>query len=132
MTESLMQSATELANTLAEENRALGSLELARAVTLLDAKLRATSAFIAAQAREASNPDELRTRRQLIQDAAVRLRDLAADNKRLLEHAIRVQGRVIGSIVEALPKVTSGVQRYGASGAMAASRVRPIALAARV
>jgi hypothetical protein len=129
MTQELIQSATALAETLAEENRALGSLEFARAATLVDAKERA-SAFIAAQAREASAPPEMRTRRQVLEAALARLRDLAAENKRLLERAIIVQGRVIGSIVEALRK-TPIAPRYGASGALAGATTRPMALSAR-
>jgi hypothetical protein len=126
-----MQSAGALADTLAEENRALGGLELARAVTLLDAKLRATSAFIAAQAREASAPQNSRTRSQQVEAAVLRLKDLAAENKRLLERAIIVQGRVIGSIVEALPKIAPGTRHYGATGVLAGPRMLPMALSAR-
>ena len=131
MTHELVQSATALADTLEEENHALRGLELARAVTLLDAKVRATSAFIAAQAREASAPLDLRTRRQLVEAAVLRLRDLAAENERLLERAIVVQGRVIGSIVEALSRVTARTRRYGATGALAGPGMRPMALSAR-
>jgi hypothetical protein len=130
MTQELMQSATVLADALAEENGALDRLEFARAVTLVDAKDRATSAFIAAQARAASAPMEMRTRRQILEAALVRLRDLAAENTRLLERAIVVQRRVIGSIVDALPK-TPSAPRYGASGAIAGANMRPMALSAR-
>jgi len=130
MKEELMQSAVALADVLTEENGALGRLELARAVTLVDAKERATSEFIAAQAREASAPQEMRTRRQVLEATLGRLRDLAAENKRLLERAITVQGRVIGCIVEALPKAPSA-PRYGASGALAGAAMRPMALSAR-
>jgi hypothetical protein len=38
---------------------------------------------------------------------------------------------VIGSIIEALPKVAAGAPRYGASGAIAGARMRPMALSAR-
>ena len=131
MTQDLIQSAAALADTLAEENRALSGLELARAAMLLDAKLRATSAFIAAQAREASAPPNLRTRRQLMEAAVLRLKDLAAENKRLLERAIIVQGRVIGCIIAALPKIAAGTRHYGATGAFAGPRMRPMALSAR-
>jgi hypothetical protein len=130
MTQELMQSAIALADALAEENRALDSLAFVRAAELLDAKTRATASFIAAQAREASAPSEMRTRRQVLEAAVVRLRDLAAENKRLLERAIIVQGRVIGSIVGALPK-SGPAPRYGSSGAFADRHVRPMALSAR-
>lgn len=130
MTQELVQSAIALAEALAEENRALESLTFAQAATLLEAKTRATSAFITAQAREASAPPGARTRRQQLEPTVVRLRDLAAENKRLLERAIIVQRRVIGSIVDAIPKAGSA-PRYGASGAFAGGHVRPMALSAR-
>ena len=130
MTEDLVQSATVLADALADENQALGALEFARAALLLDAKNRATAAFIAAQAREASAPAEMRTRRQVLEATIVRLRDLAAENKRLLERAIIVQRRVIGSIVDTIPKA-GPAPRYGASGAFASGDVRPMALSSR-
>jgi hypothetical protein len=132
MTQDLMQSAAALADALAEENQALGGLELGRAVTLLDTKLCAVSAFIAAEARAASAPQGARPRRQLVEAAVLRLRDLAEENKRLLERAIIVQGRVIGSIVAALPRIAAGTRHYGATGALAGSRLRPMALSARV
>jgi hypothetical protein len=132
MTQKLLQSATLLADTLAAENRALAGLDFAHAVALLDAKLRATDAFVAARAHAASAPDELRNRRHLVEDVATRLRELAAENKRLLERAVIVQGRVIGAIVRAVPKATGGVPRYGAGGALAeTTRMRPMALSAR-
>ncbi len=130
MTQELMQSAIALADALADENRALSKLEFAHAATLLEAKTRATSAFIAAQAREASTRPEARTRRPVLEATIVRLRDLAAENTRLLERAIIVQRRVIGSIVNAIPKA-GNAPRYGASGAFAGGYVRPMALSAR-
>jgi hypothetical protein len=132
MTQQLLQSAGALADTLAAENRALAGLDFVRAVTLLGAKLRATDAFIAAHEQVASAPDEMRGRRRLFTDVAARLRELAAENKRLLERAVIVQGRVIGAIVSAVPKVVGGVPRYGAGGVLAeTTRVRPMALSSR-
>ena len=130
MTQELIQSAIALADTLAEENRALDRLEFAHALSLLEAKMRATSAFIAAQAHAASAVPEARAHRQPMEATAARLRDLAAENKRLLERAIIVQRRVIGCIVGALPRSESA-PRYGASGAFAGRHVRPMALSAR-
>jgi hypothetical protein len=70
-------------------------------------------------------------RRRLLAVVAARLRELADENKRLLERAVIVQGRVIGAIVRAIPKVTGGVPRYGAGGGFAdTARMRPIALSA--
>jgi len=132
MTHDLLQSATALAYTLAAENRALAELDFTRAVTLLDAKQRATDAFAAAHARAATTPDDMRTRRSLIMDVATRLRELAGENKRLLERAVVVQGRVIGAVVRAIPKAVGGAPRYGSGGALSeATRMRPIALSAR-
>jgi prepilin-type processing-associated H-X9-DG protein len=128
MTQDLVQSAMALADALAEENRALDGLEFARAARWLEAKAQATSAFIAAQAWEA--PAAMRTRRQVLEAAVVRLRDLAAENKQLLERAVIVQRRVIGSIVDAIPK-SGPAPRYGSSGAFADGHVRPMALSSR-
>ena len=122
MTQDLAKAAGVLAETLAAENQALAALDYRRAVTLLDAKRSAAEAFAtAAQAQ------------RMTADVVTRLRDLAAENKRLLERAVMVQGRVIGAVVRAIPKVTGGVPRYGAGGAFTGNtRIRPMALSARV
>jgi len=126
----VLQSAGALADTLAAENRALAGLDFSAAVALLGAKQRATDAFIAAHGAPAVG--EPIGRRRLLAEVAARLRELAAENKRLLERAVIVQGRVIGAIVRAVPKVVGGVPRYGAGGALAeATRVRPMALSSR-
>ena len=128
MTQDFLQSATALADTLAAENRALTNLDFGRATALLAAKQRATEAF----AQAATTSEDMRTRRNLFADVATRLRDLGAENQRLLERAVFVQGRVIGAIVRAVPKLAGGVPRYGAGGAVSeTARVRPIALSAR-
>ena len=132
MNQELLQSATRLADTLAAENRALAGLDFARAVALLGAKLRAADEFVAARAQAGAAPDEMRNWRSSVEEVATRLRDLAAENKRLLERAVVVQGRVIGAIVHAIPKAVGGVPRYGAGGALAEStRMRPMAFSAR-
>ena len=64
---------------------------------------------------------------------ARRLGELAGENKRLLERAVIVQGRVIGTVVRAIPKAVGGAPRYGAGGALSeTARMRPMALSARV
>ena len=132
MNQELLQSATTLADTLAAENRALSDLDFTSAANLFGAKLRATDAFVAAHARAAAAPGEPRDRRRLVGDVVTRLRELTAENKRLLERAVLVQGRVIGAVVRAVPKVTRGVPRYGSGGALTeTSRVWPMALSAR-
>jgi len=123
MTQQFLQAATALADTLAAENRALAVLDFAGAVALLGAKQRATEAFVAA-----ATPVDMRNQNAV----ATRLRELAVENKRLLERAVTVQGRVIGAIVRAIPKAVGAAPRYGAGGAFAgATRIRPIALSAR-
>ncbi len=130
MIQEFLQSVAALADTLAEENRALAGLDFGRAVMLLETKQRATDAFAAAH--HAATPDAMRTRRSLVEPLVRRLRDLADENKRLLERAVTVQGRVIGAIAGAIPKTIGGAPRYGSRGALAdVSRMRPIALSAR-
>jgi hypothetical protein len=58
------------------------------------------------------------------------LESLAAINRRLLERAIYVQGRVIGSIARAIPR-GAGTPRYAADGMVAASCSQPVAFVAR-
>jgi hypothetical protein len=121
VTQDLTQAAVALAATLVAENQALIGLDFRRAAALLDEKRRAADAFAAA-AQD----------RQVAADVVTRLRDLAAENKRLLERAVLVQGRVIGAVVRAIPKVVGGVPRYGAGGAFTGNtRMRPMALSAR-
>ena len=55
------------------------------------------------------------------------MRDLAEQNKQLVEHAIAVQGRVIGMLVRAAPKALARSPRYTAGGAIAAApRMQPV------
>jgi hypothetical protein len=104
VTPELIAAAVHLADTLAHENHALAALDLPRAAGLLDEKTRAMDGFVAAQAmlergaRGALASDQGREAEQL----AGRLRDLALENRRLLEHAIAVQGRVIGLVAHAV------------------------------
>jgi hypothetical protein len=88
MTPDLIAAAVARADALTHENRALEALDLARAVTLLDKKRLATTAFIAAQARAASATTSASARdgRPVAEQVAAQLRDLADENKRLLEH----------------------------------------------
>ena len=134
MTRELIAAAARLADTLAEENGALAALDLTRAAGMLDDKTRALEAFTAAQAliergeaasRQTTSPPEA-------EQVVTRLRNLADENRRLLEHAIAVQGRVIGLVARAIPgKVAEqdGI-RYGADGGRAEPRSRSVALSA--
>lgn len=134
MTPDLINAAVALADTLTQENKALAALDLPRAVTLLDRKRQATAAFIAAQARAASTATAASARdaRPLAEQVAAQLRDLADENKRLLERAITVQGRVIGTLARVVPRALARAPRYNAGGAIAdGPRPPPVALSAR-
>ena len=63
--------------------------------------------------------------RQEVVKQAERLRTLAEENKRLLERAIAVQARVIGTLVSGVKPVA---QRYGAQGSLHRSALGAIAL----
>jgi hypothetical protein len=120
MTPELIAAAVRLADTLAQENRALTALHLPRAAGMLEAKTRALEAFAAAQilAEKGVAGALASDRRREAEQLAARLRDLARENRRLLEHAIAVQGRVIGLVARAGPDQATelGGARYGASG----------------
>jgi flagellar biosynthesis/type III secretory pathway chaperone len=132
MTPELIAAAVRLADALAQENRALAALDLPRAAGILDAKTRALEAFAAAQALAAAGVRPVDSREEAEQLAA-RLRDLAQENRRLLEHAIAVQGRVIGLVARAVPSASGqGGTQYGSDGGLAGGK-RPggIALSCR-
>ena len=127
MNRRLIEAAVALADTLMRENAALLAQDLAGAAAMLERKQAAAAAFAAAQAEDTA-PDAADADRQRL---AARLRDLAAENRRLLEQAIRVQGRVIGIIGRAAaPKPP--VAGYGATGAAARGVVAPVIISARV
>ncbi|MBN9562577.1 MAG: hypothetical protein J0H14_17895 [Alphaproteobacteria bacterium] len=124
MSPALIDAAIRLADALARENEALAALDLPRAAGMLADKQRAADAFFAAQALL---PDGLPTTAG--RDVAERLGILAEENHRLLERAIAVQGRVIGTLARAVRPETLG---YGARGGRTvASRPSAIALSAR-
>jgi len=92
--------ATRLAQILEQENAALAAFDFPRATALLAEKQEALRLF-------AAEPPG---------NAPARLRELADTNRRLLERAIAVQGRVIELVASALPPpATTG--RYAATGA---------------
>ena len=127
MTQSIIAAATALAELLDRENGALRALDFTAATALFPAKQRAADSFAVAQSKLGVLPAELRPEFERI---ARRLRDLAAENRRLLEHAISVQGRVIDIIVKALPRALDTAPRYGAQGASSLARLPPVALSA--
>lgn len=119
--------ADALASTITAENNALAALDLPVAVRLLAQKRQHGEAFLTAQARSlaAGLP-------ALPRDRLKQLAELAADNKRLLERAITVQGRVISSIAHAVPRaIASPSQRYASDGKPASARPVAMALSAQ-
>ena len=131
MMQSLIIAGVRLADALREENEALSRLDLPRAATLADVKIRASDAFAAAFAATAKTGARPQGTERATTDALqTRLKDLGAENRRLLERAISVQSRVIETIAgAALPRAQPAT--YGGGGYRAAPRVAPsLALAA--
>ena len=142
MTPELIAAALRLTETLAAENHALAALDLTRAAGMLEDKTQALAAFEAAQAliergEAASRPASSEAEAAQVAQAeqvATRLRTLAEENRRRLEHAIAVQGRVIGLVARAaIPGQVAeqGGIRYGAHGGAAEPKPRSVALSAR-
>jgi hypothetical protein len=108
--------AVRLAAILSEENAALAALDFPRAVALLPAKTLAAEAVLAA-------PDAT---------AAPLLAPLAEENRRLLQHAMSVQGRVIEIIARAIPRALQQTGAcYGAQGKVPCPRMPAISVSAR-
>ncbi len=138
MTEDLATAADRLAEVLAAENAALVAVDLARAGAMLADKTSAAAAFVAAQAAShgvsyggshgTSNGNRSGTRPVALE----RLQDLVTENQRLLDIAIKVQGRVLGVIARALPRALRdpAATRYGAQGRMASARPSAFAISA--
>ncbi|MGH7119353.1 MAG: hypothetical protein ACREFP_10275 [Acetobacteraceae bacterium] len=130
MNQHLIDAAVELADTLARENEALTRLDLARAAAMLSAKQRATQAF--EQARTAPPHATHQASPALAPEVERRLAALAEENRRLLERAIHVQRRIIGTVAAALPRAAEPARSYRPDGALALGRKIPaFALSAR-
>jgi hypothetical protein len=130
MTPELIDAVGRLADTIARENLALGALDLPLAAGMLAEKAAAIAAFNAADSlAQRTGPYMLagRQREETLKQAE-RLRALAAENKILLERAIAVQGRVIGTIVAG---AKPAAQRYGAKGGLYHGAPGAMALSAR-
>lgn len=108
--------AERLAALLEAENTALRALDITAVAEMLSAKRAAVDAL-------ADEPIGAET--------AERLRLLATDNRRLLERAIAVQGRVVALVADALkPPLTA--PRYARDGAITPMRACvPMAFSAR-
>jgi hypothetical protein len=126
MTRRLVETAVALADTLARENAALAAMDLGGAARLLEEKQAALARFAAAQ----ETPPLDAAERALALQVGERLQVLAAENKRLLERALRAQTRVLGIVAGAARVATS--DRYAASGTRAPARAAPaVVLSAR-
>jgi hypothetical protein len=130
MIEPLMLAAQRLAEALRAENEALARLDLAAAADLATAKRQASDAFAAAYdaasrtGTRAAGADRVRA-----EEIATRLRDLTAENRRLLERAIDLQSRVIETIAGAAKPPGPGT--YGDRGRVREGRPAPISFASR-
>ena len=95
---------------LRQENAALKQLDIAKASLLLQEKLAAARGLNAA-------PTLSRTPEATAM--ALRLRDLAHENRRLLERAILAQSRVVELVARAARGAAQANGGYGAKGAPA-------------
>ena len=128
MNRRLIDAAVALADTLARESAALAAMDLAGAAAMLPAKQAAAASFAAAQALPM--PPAMPSQVEALRAVAERLRDAAEENRRLLERALRVQGRVVGIVARAArPKPAA--PRYAASGDLAPDRAAPLLVSAR-
>lgn len=127
MTEDLADATARLAEVLAAENAALAALDLPRAGAMLAEKTRAADAFVAAQQASRGNSSAMGAA------APAHLRTLVAENQRLLQQAMTVQGRVIGIIARAVSRALRdpAATRYGAHGRAAPARLSAVAISAR-
>ena len=119
MTTPLLSAAARLVQVLKAENTALQALDAPAAAALLEEKLAATRALAEAATQRPASA------RQTPESAglALQLRDLAEENRRLLERAIQVQSRVLDMVARAARQgVAQSSGRYGASGAATADR----------
>lgn len=122
MNEALELAAVQLAEVLMAENTALDAFDLPGAAALLTRKTSAAEAFIAAC---------VAAPRATAHEGA-RLARLAEENRRKLQRAIAIQGRVIEIIARAVPRaLQQAAPRYGAQGRVAASRLPALAVSAR-
>lgn len=116
MESALIAALMRLADVLARENTALAALDLAGAAAMLAEKQRAGTEF--ALAWERASPLEAVADGQTIVALARRLKEASVENRRLLEHGIAVQGRVLAAVARAVPRALAvhAPARYGAAG----------------
>jgi hypothetical protein len=122
MSEDLVANVVRLADVLRRENSALAALDLARAASMLAEKRMAADALSVAQSMSGSLGGA--SDRPKLLDAASELKELATENRVLLERAMAVQSRVIGVMVRAAPPAPT--PRYEPTGVLRRTG-RPIA-----
>jgi len=111
MTTALIETVSGLADTLMRENAALDALDLSAAVAVLPEKRRALALL-----SEAAPTPISAEQRPAMESALKRLRELAGENRVLLQRALTVQSRVIDIVAGSLPRAEP-VGRYGVGGA---------------
>ncbi len=127
MTQALTAATEQLADTLEAENAVLRALDLPAAGALLADKQAAAAALNQALAAAAGAGGPAHP---ALRTAALRLRELAEENRQLLERGIAVQSRVLGVLAQAA-RASSPAPRYGRLGAYAAGPAAGWALSAR-
>jgi flagellar biosynthesis/type III secretory pathway chaperone len=131
MIEALMIAAQRLMEALRAENEALARLDLAAAGELAVTKRQAADAFAAAyDAASRTGSRAEGNDRSRAEEVALHLRDLTAENRRLLERAIELQSRVIETIAGAAKPAGPGT--YGARGRLREGRGGAVSVLSRV
>lgn len=132
MTDPVHLAAAELADVLEAENAALRSMDLPRAIAQVPLKearadrLRLALSGIGPE-RSGRPPETLVDSRAM----ATRLQALAVENRRLLERAIGVQGRLIAILARAAPLPPIGYGDAARRGTGNRRSMAPMALCAR-
>lgn len=125
----MLSAAAWLSRVLAAENAALLALDIPAAAALLQDKLAAAHGLSVAAAEAGRSPTRLSSRgTPEAAGLALQLRDLAEENRRLLERAVLVQGRVLDMVARAASRGAAQASgRYGPGSAAVPER-GPMAL----
>ncbi len=123
MTNEVVSAAARLADVLARENAALTAMDLSSAVAMLTEKQEAAALFArCAKELGAAPPPDLAA-------LVLRLSATATDNRRLLERAIAVQGRVNAAVARAISRALASTAPRYAPPDGPGTPARPAALA---
>jgi|BEDMetMinimDraft_2_1075160.scaffolds.fasta_scaffold03228_1 hypothetical protein len=132
MNREIYDAALALIDILVQENDALRALDLRQAAALAERKNRTIETFLLAESKLGDARPSHPLERAALGEMTTCLRELIAENRRLLEHAITVQQRVIGVVARAVPKAARVKTPYRADGTAARSKAVPAyALSAR-